>query len=159
MAKMLPMERRKKSIRVKRRRRFAGIHKSTPASATPPVMGISLPEVPSAAAVLVVLMVMVAVTAPEPLTVTLLCDPNEQDASLLAPVGAEASVQVKFTFPVKPPAGVTVMVELPDEPTLATVTVLPVTVKLAGITAAVTVTEMFAVATVVLPAVAVTASV
>jgi hypothetical protein len=159
MAKMPPRESRKKSTRVKRRRRFAGIHRSTPAKATPPVRGISLPEVPSAAEALEVLMVMVAVTAPVPLTVTLLCDPSEQEASLLSPAGAEASAQVRFTLPVKPPAGVTVMVELPEEPMLAIVTVLPVTVKLAGITAAVTVTAMFAVATVVLPWVAVTASV
>lgn len=145
-------------MRVKRRRRFAGIHRSTPAKATPPVMGISLPGVPSAAAVLVVVMVMVAVTAPEPLTVTVLCDPKEQDASPLTPAGAEASAQVRLTLPVKPPVGVIVMVELPDEPTLAMVTVLPATVKLAGTTAAVTVTGMLAVATVVLPIVAVTAT-
>jgi hypothetical protein len=103
-------------------------------------------------------MVMVAVTAPEPLTVTVLCDPKEQDASPLTPAGAEASAQVRLTLPVKPPVGVIVMVELPDEPTLAMVTVLPATVKLAGTTAAVTVTGMLAVATVVLPIVAVTAT-
>jgi hypothetical protein len=104
-------------------------------------------------------MVMVAVAAPEPLTVTLLCEPNEQEASLAAPVGAEVSAQVRPTWPVKPPVGVTVIVELPDEPMLAIVTVLAVTVKLAGTVAGLTVTLMFAVATAVLPAVAVTVSV
>jgi hypothetical protein len=104
-------------------------------------------------------MVMVAVTAAEPLTVTLLWEPSEQEASLPAPVGAEVSVQVRLTWPVKPPAGVTVMVELPDEPILAIVTVLPVTVKLSGTVAGLTVTLMFAVATVVLPVAAVMARV
>ena len=105
-----------------------------------------------------VVTVIVAVTGVDPLT-TMLLEPKEQVGSSFAPLGADAIAHFRFTWPVKPPAGVMVMVELPPAPRLAMATVVPESVKPAGTVGALTVTVAFAVATVALPAVAVTATV
>jgi hypothetical protein len=53
---------------------------------------------------------------------------SEQVGVPLAPSGLEVTAQVRPMFPVKPPAGVAVMVEVPDEPA-TTETGVPARVK------------------------------
>jgi hypothetical protein len=103
-----------------------------------------------------VVTVIVPVTGVAPVTRMLLVVPNEHVGSSFVPAGAEAIAHCRFTWPVNPPAGVTVIVELPLAPRLAIVTCVPVTVKPAGVVDACTVTARFAVA-VVVPEAAVTA--
>ena len=88
---------------------------------------------------------------------TLLAVPNVQVGSSFTPLGADVIAHFRFTWPVKPPAGVTVMVELPFPPRLAMETCVPESANPAGATAAVTVTVRFVVATVEPPAAAFTA--
>jgi len=102
---------------------------------------------------------MVVVTGLEPVTTTLLFEPKEQVGLSFAPEGEVASAHCRFTCPVNPPAGVTVMVELPDAPRLAMLTAVPDRAKPGGTTGATTVTAIVVVAAVAPPAVAVTVKV
>lgn len=112
-----------------------------------------------AEAVVLVATFIVAVTGVDAVTTTLLLEPKEHVGSTLTPLGAEAMAHFRFTCPVKPPAGVRVMVEVPVDPRLATVTDVPVRVKPAGTTGALMVTVTLVVATEAPPAFAVTDSV
>jgi hypothetical protein len=102
------------------------------------------------------LTVIVAVTGAVPLMKTLFVDPKEQVGLSFVPLGAVVIAHFRFTWPLKLPAGVTVMVELPLEPRLAMETCVPERAKLAGTVEGFTVRAMFVVETVD-PAVAVTA--
>lgn len=73
----------------------------------------------SALAVVLVLMVIVAVPGATPLMKTLFFDPKLQVGLSFTPLGAVVMAHVRFTWPLKPPAGVTVIVELPVAPRLA----------------------------------------
>ena len=68
---------------------------------------------------MLVLTVMVAVPGVVPLMKTLLFDAKVQVGLSLTPLGAMVIAHLRFTWPLKPPAGVTVMVELPLEPRAA----------------------------------------
>jgi len=105
--------------------------------------------------VVLVLTVIVTVAGVVPLMKTLFVDPNEQVGLSFTPLGAVVIAHFRFTCPVKPPAGVTVIVELPFAPRLAMETCVPDRAKLAGTAEAFTVRATFVVATVD-PAVAVT---
>lgn len=85
--------------------------------------------------------VSVAPVAAPPVTL-----PEPEQVGAIDPAGPVATTQVKLTMPVKPPAGVTVIVPVPLWPGLATVMALdgPVSVKL-GMGAVVTVTATVAV--------------
>ena len=90
----------------------------------------------------VVVIVSVAVPAEVPIMLTGLVEPKLKVGGYWAPVGLEVTAAVSVTLPVKPAAGVTVIVEVfavvaPG----GTVTAVPLTVKL-GLTAAVTATEL-----------------
>ena len=102
-------------------------------------------------------MVIVAVTGFAPAMKTLLPELKEQTGLPIVPVGADAIAQVRFTCPVKPPAGFMVMVELPAPPRLAIETAVPESAKVAGTEGALTVTARFVVATALLPSIAVMA--
>jgi len=102
------------------------------------------------------LTVIVAVARAVPLMKTLLVDPKEQVGLSFAPLGADVIAHRRFTWPVKPPAGVTVIVELPFAPRFEMETCVPDRAKLAGTVEAFTVKATFVDATVD-PAVAVTA--
>lgn len=94
----------------------------------------------------VVEMVRVAVPAAVPLMFTGVVDPKLSVGRFVAPVGLEVMAAVNVTLPVKPPAGVTVTVDV--FPVLAprdTLTAVPVMTKLA-LAALVTVTEAVPVA-------------
>jgi hypothetical protein len=89
----------------------------------------------------VVEMVSVAVPAEVFVMLTGLVEPKLNVGECWAPVGLEVTVAVRATLPVKPPDGVTVIVDAfavvaPD----FTVTAVPLTAKL-GFTGVVTVTE------------------
>jgi hypothetical protein len=87
----------------------------------------------------VVVIVSVAVPTPELGTVTGLAEPKLKVGVPCAPVGLPVITAVKATLPVKPPAGVTVTVDVfPVLAPGATLTAVPLTVKLGA--AAVTVT-------------------
>jgi len=100
--------------------------------------------------------VIVAVAEAVPLMKTLFVDPKVQVGLSFTPLGAVVIAHFRFTWPVKPPAGVTVMVELPFVPRLAIETCVPERAKPAGVVEAFTVRATFVVATVE-PSVAVTA--
>jgi hypothetical protein len=88
----------------------------------------------------VVEMVRVAVPAVAPVILTGLVEPKLSVGRFVALVGLEVTVAVSATLPVKPPAGVTVMVEVfPVVAPAVTETAVPEIVML-GL-AAVTVTE------------------
>jgi hypothetical protein len=81
-----------------------------------------------------------AVPAVVPLMLTGVVDPKLKVGGYCAPAGLDVRVAVNTTLPVKPPAGVTVMVDIfPVVAPGVTVTVVPLTVKV-GFTAVVTVT-------------------
>jgi len=104
-----------------------------------------------------VLTVIVAVIGAAPLTKTLFVDPKVQVGLSLTPLGAVVIAHFRFTWPVKPPAGVTVIVELPFAPRLAIETCDPERAKPAGTVEGFTVRATFVVETVD-PPVAVTAT-
>jgi hypothetical protein len=84
----------------------------------------------------------VAVPAAVLAMLTGLVEPKLKVGGYWALVGLEVTVAVSVTLPVKPPAGVTVIVEVfPVVAPGETVTAVPLTVKL-GLTAAVTATEL-----------------
>jgi len=79
----------------------------------------------------VVVIVSVAVPAEVPVMLTGLVEPKLKVGGYWAPVGLEVTAAVSITLPVKPPAGVTVMVEVfPVVAPGVTVTAMPLTVKL-----------------------------
>ena len=79
----------------------------------------------------VVVIVSVAVPAEVPVMLTGLVEPKLKVGGYWAPVGLEVTAAVSTTLPVKPPAGVTVMVEVfPVVAPGVTVTAGPLTVKL-----------------------------
>jgi hypothetical protein len=81
----------------------------------------------------VVVIVSVAVPAEVPVILTGLVEPKLKVGGYWAPVGLEVTAAVSTTLPVKPPAGVTVMVEVfPVVAPGVTVTAVPLTVKLGG---------------------------
>ena len=81
----------------------------------------------------------IAVAALALVMLTGLVDPKLRVGSLTAPLGLEAREAVRVTLPVKPPAGVTVMVEVfPEVAPGRTLTAVPLTVKLGGGTVTVT---------------------
>ena len=91
-------------------------------------------------------MVRVAVPALVPLMLTGVVEPKLKVGRSWAPAGLEVTRAVRVTLPVKPPAGVKVMVEVfPVAAPGATETAVPLTAKL-GLTAVMTVTEFDAVA-------------
>lgn len=140
------------SIIVKRLRRSAGTQKrSKPARTTVPERA-SMAEL----AVELEVMVTVAVAGAEVEMSTLFPAAKEQVGISFAPLGEEARAQLRLTCPVNPPAGVTVMVDVPLAPRLATVTAVPVSEKPAGTEEGLTVAAMVVVATTVLPWVAFT---
>ena len=124
-----------------------------PASAAPPAAYQGLPplacrlawvQAPSA----VVETVNVAVPLPVPLMATDPVEPKPTVGASEAFAGLEVITAVKATVPVKPPAGVTVIVDaLPAVAPGVTATVVPVMEKLGGI-GAVTVTRTVPVAAV-----------
>jgi hypothetical protein len=78
----------------------------------------------------VVEMVSVPVLAVESVIGTGLVEPKLKVGRLSAPVGLEVTAAVKTTLPVKPPMGVTVMVEaFPVAAPRATVTTVPLMLK------------------------------
>jgi hypothetical protein len=84
--------------------------------------------------------VRVAVPAVVPVMLTGVVDPKLKVGGYWAPVGLEVRLAVNVTLPVKPPAGVTVMVEVfPVVAPWVTVTDVPPSVKEGG--AVVTVIE------------------
>ena len=90
----------------------------------------------------VVEMVSVAVPAVVPVMPTGVVEPKLSVGRYCAPAGLEVTAAVSVTLPVKPPAGVTVIVEVfPVVAPGATVTAVPLTVKLA-LTVVVTVTAV-----------------
>jgi hypothetical protein len=94
----------------------------------------------------VVEMVSVAVTAEAPVIVTGLVEPKLSAGRSWAPLGLDVTVAPSATLPVKPPAGVTVMVDVfPVVAPFAIVTAAPLIVKLEP-TAVVTVTAAVPVA-------------
>jgi hypothetical protein len=106
--------------------------------------------------VALVLTVIVAVAGAVPLMKTLFVDPKVQAGLSFTPLGAVVIAHFRFTWPLKLPAGVTVMVELPLAPRLAIETCVPERAKPAGTVEGFTVRATFVVATVD-PEVAVTA--
>ena len=85
--------------------------------------------------------VSVAVPIVAPAMLTGLVEPKLKVGGYWAPVGLEVTTAVSATAPVKPPVGVTVIVDvLPVAAPRETVTAVPLIVKL-GFTAVVTVTE------------------
>ena len=131
---------------VRQLRRHAGMPKSRmQARVAPPAAYQGTPGrlgyANAALVAAVVLMVRVAVPAVVPVMLTGLVEPKLKVGRYWAPDGLEVTAAVSITLPVKPPAGVTVMVEVfPVVAPGATVTAVPLTVKL-GFTAVVTVTE------------------
>jgi hypothetical protein len=101
-----------------------------------------LPARAEAADAAVVLTVSIAVTAPVPVIGAGWL--TEQTGGSTEPAGP-ATVHERATLPVKPPLGVTVMVELPVAPGEAMVTVVLVRVKFGATGLAVTVTGIFVV--------------
>ena len=92
-----------------------------------------------------VVTVSVAACAVVPLMVTELVTP--QVAGLIAPVGMVVRAQVRLTAPIKPFAGVTVMVDVLPVAALASILMLPPLERAnVGVSAAVTVTEFVPVA-------------
>jgi hypothetical protein len=90
--------------------------------------------------------VRVAVPALVPVMLTGLVEPKLKVGGYWAPFGLAVTTAVSATLPVKPPLGVTVIVEVfPVVAPGETVTAVPLTVKL-GLTAVVTVTEAVPVA-------------
>ena len=89
----------------------------------------------------VVVMVSVAVPADVPVMLTGLVEPKLKAGGYWAPVGLEVTAAVSVTLPVKPPTGVTVIVEVfPAVAPGETVTAVPLTVN-PGDGGIVTVTE------------------
>jgi hypothetical protein len=90
--------------------------------------------------------VSVAVSAEAPVILTGVVELKLNVGGSWAPVGLDVTAAVSATLPVNPPLGVTVMVDvLPLVAPGLTVTAEPVIAKLGG-TAAVTITELVAVA-------------
>src|ERR1039458_7351934 len=120
---------------VRQLRRRAGIPKSKrQARVAPPAVYQGTPGrlgyTRAALVAAVVLMVRVAVPAVVPVMLTGLVEPKLKLGIYWAPFGLEVMAAVSVTLPVKPPAGVTVRVEV--FPVLApgvTVTEVPVMVK------------------------------
>ena len=100
--------------------------------------------------------VIVAVAGAAPLMKTLFVDPKVQVGLSFTPLGAVVIAHFRFTWPLKLPAGVTVIVELPFAPRFAMETCVPESAKLAGTVEGFTVRVTFVVPTVD-PEVAVTA--
>ena len=118
----------------RRLRRRPGMPKSKmQARAAPPAgnqgtpRGMRLAVVQPLAAV--VEMVRVALPAVAPVMLTGLVEPKLKVGRSCAPLGLEVTAAVSATLPVKPPAGVTVIVDATAAPG-ATVTAVPVIVKL-----------------------------
>jgi hypothetical protein len=116
------------------------------ANATPPAADHGTPgRLGKARAELVgavVEMVRVAVPAVAPSMLTGLVEPKLKVGGYWAPVGLEVTAAVSVTLPVKPPAGVTVIVEvLPDAAPGDTESAVPVTAKV-GFTGAATEIEL-----------------
>jgi hypothetical protein len=80
----------------------------------------------------VVAMLRVAVPAAAPVMLTVLLPPKLRVGTLSAPFGLEVMAAVSATLPVKPPAGVTVIVDIATRPALS-VTAVPVMVKPGGL--------------------------
>jgi hypothetical protein len=75
-------------------------------------------------------MVRVALPAAVPVMLTGLVEPKLRVGGFCAPLGLEVTAAVRATLPVKPPLGVTVMVEVfPVVAPAVTVTAVPVIVK------------------------------
>ena len=131
---------------VRHLRRRAGIPMSSmQARAAPPLAyhGTSrrVEEVAEQPRACVVEMVRMAVPAAEPEMLIGVVEPKLKVGGFTAPAGPAVTAAVSAALPVKPPAGVTVMVEVfPVVAPPATVTAVPATVKL-GLPAVVTVTE------------------
>ena len=90
--------------------------------------------------------VRVAVPAVVPVMLTGVVDPKLKVGGYWAPFGLAVTTAVSATLPVKPPLGVTVIIEVfPVVAPGETVTAVPLTVKL-GLTAVVTVTTAVPVA-------------
>jgi len=120
---------------VRQLRRRAGMPKSRiQARAAPPAAyqgtPLRLGRTKAALDAAVVVIVSVAVPAEVPVMLTGLVEPKLKVGGYWAPVGLEVTAAVSTTLPVKPPAGVTVMVEvLPVVAPGITVTAVPLTVK------------------------------
>jgi hypothetical protein len=81
----------------------------------------------------VVVMVRVAVPAPAPVMLTGMVEPKLRVGGYCAPVGLDVRAAVSATLPVKPPEGVTVIVEVfPVVEPGETVTAVPLTVNAGG---------------------------
>jgi len=81
----------------------------------------------------VVVIVRVADPAVVPVMLTGVVVPKLKVGGYTAPLGLEARTAVRATLPVKPPEGVTVIVDaFPEVAPGATVTAVPLTVKLGG---------------------------
>ena len=79
----------------------------------------------------VVEMVRVAGTPVVPVMLTGLVEPKLQVGGFTAPAGLEVMAAASVTLPVKPPTGVTVMVDVfPEDAPAATETAVPVSVRL-----------------------------
>lgn len=76
----------------------------------------------------VVSIMRVAVPAAAPVMLTVLLPLKPRVGTLCAPFGLEVTAAVSATLPVKPPAGVTVIVDIATRPALS-VTAVPVMVK------------------------------
>jgi hypothetical protein len=100
--------------------------------------------------------VTVAVVGAELEMSTLFPAAKEQVGTSLTPLGEEVRAQLRLTCPVNPPAGVTVMVEEPVEPTPAMETAVLESVKPAATADGLTVAATVVVATTVVPWVALT---
>ena len=126
-------------------RRRAGMPKSSKqASVAPPAAYQGTPGrlgwTSAALVAAVVVMVRVAVPAGVPVMLAGLVEPKLKEGRYWALAGLEVTEAVSATLPVKPPAGVTVMVDVfPEVAPGARVTAVPLTVKL-ELTADVTVT-------------------
>jgi hypothetical protein len=120
---------------VRHLRRLAGIPKSsTQAKAAPPHMyqrtppGVRYTRAQPPAAVVEI--VRVAVPAAVPVMLTGLVEPKLRMGRFCAPLGLEVTAAVSATLPVKPPDGVTVMVDVfPVAAPAVTVSAVPVIVK------------------------------
>jgi len=100
--------------------------------------GVELDAVhdPDPVALAVVAIVSVAVPAATPVMLTGVVAPNVKVGASTALFGLEVNAAVSATLPVKPPAGVMVMVEVfPVVAPAVTVTPVPAIAKLGGVTA------------------------
>lgn len=126
-------------------RRRLGIQKNSRQASADPSVAYQRPDgragystAPEVAAVVVMVSVAVAALAPEMLTGLL--DPKLKLGGYWAPLGLDVIAALRVTLPVKPPEGVTVIVEVfPVVAPGATVTLAPL-IENPGLTAVVTVT-------------------